>query len=201
MNIHLQWCRMARPIRKREHIEAAVVEVVADKGLRGCTIQDIAQAAGVSPGLLYRYWSDRDALAADVYRKQYTSLIARLGRESLADGDVQAQLRGLIRGFLRFAEENPIIMRFLLFSQHEFARTVPEEVGVRTFVTALLKDAHEAGVLKPISLPLALQLFLGMVLQPVMGHLYGDLPGPISNQADAIISAVERTLFTTSPEG
>jgi len=189
---------MARPIIKRDHIETAVVRVVAEKGLRGCTIQDIAQAAQVSPGLLYRYWPDRDALAADVYRKQYTSLIARLGRESAADGDVRVQLRSIIRGFLRFAEENPIVTRFLLLSQHEFARTVPEEVGVRAFITALLKDAQAAGVLKPISLPLALQLFLGIVLQPVIGHLYGDLAGPLSSHADAIIAAVEQTLFATS---
>lgn len=192
---------MARPIKKRDHIETAVVQVVADKGLRGCTIQDIAQAANVSPGLLYRYWPDRDALAADVYRKQYTSLIARMSRESAAGGDVRLQMRAIIRGFLRFADENPVVTRFLLLSQHEFARTVPEEVGVRLFITSLLEDAKAAGVLRPISLPLALQLFLGMVLQPVLGHIYGDLSGPLISHADALIAVVEQTLFIAETEG
>ena len=40
---------MARPVEKREHIERGVVEVVARKGLRGTTIQDIASEAHVSP--------------------------------------------------------------------------------------------------------------------------------------------------------
>ena len=51
---------MARPIQKRENIERGVVQVVAEKGLGATTIQDIASAVGVSPGLLYRYWKNRD---------------------------------------------------------------------------------------------------------------------------------------------
>jgi len=44
----------------KQHILDKAVEVFAAKGLANTKISDLAQAAGVSQGLLYRYFSDKD---------------------------------------------------------------------------------------------------------------------------------------------
>ena len=124
---------MARPIEKREHIEKGVVEVIARKGLRGTTIQDIALAAGVSPGLLYRYWKNRDDLAGEVYREHYQALLERLATLGIRETRFWDRLSSMIRGFLEFADGNPTVLKFLLLSQHDLQQGVPTEKGIRRF--------------------------------------------------------------------
>lgn len=191
---------MARPIQKREDIERGVIEVVARKGLRGTTIQDIADAASVSPGLLYRYWKNRDDLAADVYRQRYLALLERLGTLAAAPGTVPEKLRALIGAFLRFADDEPVLLRFLLLSQHDLADRVPESAGVHTMARNLIRAGVSEGWLREMDAELAVQLLLGLVLQPVVGATYGHLAHPVSAYADAIYSAVQRTLLVEASQ-
>ncbi|MCK4340926.1 MAG: TetR/AcrR family transcriptional regulator [Phycisphaerae bacterium] len=192
---------MARPIEKREHIERGVVEVIARKGLRGTTIQNIADAASVSPGLLYRYWKNRDELAADVYRKQYIALVGRLANVAATELDAVAQLRAVVRAFLRFADEQPVLLRFLLLSQHDLARNVPEEFGVRGLARQIVEHGMAQGKLRQMEPGLAIQLLLGIVLQPAIGAVYGHLSTPVSKHFDAVFDALQRVLIAGAKGG
>ncbi len=185
---------MARPIRKREQIERGVVEVVAHKGLRGATIQDIATAAKVSPGLLYHYWEDRDDLAAEVYRKHYFGLLAQLECLAAGQSDPLEKLRVMVRAFLQFADQQPVLLRFLLLSQHDLAGDLPEDPGVRGLVRRVLEEGTAQGRFRRIRPELALQLVLGIVLQPAVGAAYGHLHGPVGVHFDEIFGALVRAI-------
>ncbi|UGT44982.1 TetR/AcrR family transcriptional regulator [Nocardia yamanashiensis] len=50
--------------RRREAILRASATAIAERGVRGLRVSDIAQVAGVSPGLLYYHFKDRDGLLA-----------------------------------------------------------------------------------------------------------------------------------------
>ena len=191
---------MARPIQKRGDIERGVVEVVARKGLRGTTIQDIADEARVSTGLLYRYWKNRDDLAADVYQAHYLSLIEGLAALSAGERDGWTRLCLMVRGFLEFADENPTILKFLLLSQHDLQSSIPVERGIHAFAMQLIADDMESGRIRRIHPDLALQFLLGIVLQPVVGALYGDISPPMSGYYDEIVSALERVLLNGQAE-
>jgi len=191
---------MARRAEKREHIERGVVEVVARKGLCGTTIQDIADEARVSPGLLYRYWKNRDDLAGEVYRAHYQALLERLAAQAAQETDSWERLCLMIRGFLEFADENPTILKFVLLSQHDLHRTVPPEQGLRALLTGLLRDGTAGGRIRTMSTDLAVQFILGIVLQPVVGALYGDLSSPLSAHYAEIVDALERVLLNSLGE-
>ena len=186
---------MARPVEKREHIERGIVEVVARKGLRGTTIQDIASEAGVSSGLLYRYWQDRDDLAGEVYRKHYQALLEYLGALAAREKDVWSKLKVIVHGFLTYADENPTLLKFILLSQHDLHRTVPPENGVRAFLQSMIRGGMGTGRLREMNPELAAQLFLGIVLQPVVGALYGDLALPLEQHEEEIVAALARVLL------
>lgn len=187
---------MARPIEKRTNIEKGVVEVIARKGLHATTIQDIANASAVSPGLLYRYWENRDALAAEVYREHYDRLVERLLRNAIGSRPVWERVDAVIAEFFRFAEESPTILKFLLLSQHEIVPSLPPERGVRRLVGALIADGMAAREMRKIDNELAMQFFLGVVLQPVVGFIYGSLPGPLTSVLPAVLDALRRVLAT-----
>lgn len=191
---------MARPIEKREHIEKGVVEVIARKGLRGTTIQDIALAAGVSPGLLYRYWKNRDDLAAEVYREHYEALLERLASLGMRETRFWERLSLMIRGFLEVADENPTVLKFLLLSQHDLQQGIPNDKGIKLFLQGMIQAAMADGTIRRLDLDLAIQFLLGVVLQPVVGALYGDLAQPLTQHHDAILSALRR-LFSNHAVG
>lgn len=190
---------MARPIEKRAHIEKGVVEVIARKGLHATTIQDIANASSVSPGLLYRYWENRDVLAAEVYREHYDRLVERLLKNAAGSQPVWERIDAVIGEFFRFAEESPTILKFLLLSQHELVQSLPPERGVRRLVGALIADGVSSGEIRAIDPELALQFFLGVVLQPVVGFIYGSLPSPLTKSLPAVLDALRRVLATARP--
>lgn len=192
---------MARPIEKRAHIERGVVEMVAAKGLRGTTIQDIAAAARVSPGLLYRYWKSRDDLAAEVYRAHFLGLAGRLSGAAAAETDVRHKLRAMVREFLRYADENPTQLKFLLLSQHDLAGCIPREMGVH----ALLRRVIDAGIaerrFRALDPDLLVYLVLGLVMQPAIGSVYGTLPGRLSDHLESIWFAMDRMITLERPGG
>lgn len=186
---------MARPIQKRADIETAVVEVVGRKGLHATTIQDIAVAADVSPGLLYRYWKNRDEVAEEVYRRLYTELVMDLVQRGGRESDPWRQLCLVIAGFLDYADRNPVELRFLLLAQHDLGRSVSPEVGIRGHLETMLERALSSRRPRAdVPIALSVQLALGIVLQPVVGVLYGDLAGPPSQYAGQIQAALARVL-------
>jgi AcrR family transcriptional regulator len=47
---------------RRERLLDAALATFVDKGIDGATVKDITAAAGVTQGLLYHYFDDKDAL-------------------------------------------------------------------------------------------------------------------------------------------
>jgi|GEM_PF-5376502 len=187
---------MARPITKKKLIESGVVDVIARKGLRGTTIQDIASQAGVSPGLLYRYWTDRDDLAAEVYRQHFTSLLERVNVAGRPHRDLWDKLHSILDEFLIFADESPIVLKFLLLSQHDLSGSVAATGGIRTFLRSIFAEGIAQGVVREADPDLALQVALGIAVQPVVGVVYGHLAGPARPYSDKIFAALMRALAT-----
>lgn len=185
---------MARPIQKRKNIERGVVEVVAEKGLGATTIQDIAAAAGVSPGLLYRYWKNRDDLASEVYQQHWYALLERMARPAAAESDVLSKVREMARAFLEFADEEPVLLKFLLLSQHELNSRIPADKRVHALLIRLVREGMAQGRLRESNPELAVQFLLGIVVQTAIGAIYGNVSRPVIQHLPALMDAVERIL-------
>ncbi|TWT44665.1 HTH-type transcriptional repressor Bm3R1 [Phycisphaerae bacterium RAS1] len=185
---------MARPIEKRAFIERGVVAVVAERGLHAVTIQDIARASGVSAGLLYRYWKTRDALAADVYRRHHAALLEQLSNSVAGEPDAWRQLLAAVRAFLAFAAASPVELKFLLLSQHDLGPQLPRGRSVHDWLRGRVDAALRQGRLRRMDADLACQLFMGAVLQPVVGIIYGRLRGPATRLTTDVLAALERLL-------
>lgn len=92
----------------REALIRSALLLIADKGPAGFTIADAARQAGVSPGAPYRHFRDRDALMADVARRGFEELEARLA--AAWGGGAPHPLAAFERigmAYLAFAREKP----------------------------------------------------------------------------------------------
>ena len=55
---------------RRERLLDAALQVFAEKGTDGASVKDIAEAAGVTQGLLYHYFEGKDALVETLLRER-----------------------------------------------------------------------------------------------------------------------------------
>lgn len=91
---------------KREVILEAALEVFSTNGFRGSTIDQIAEAAGMSkPNLLY-YFRRKDDIHTTLMQRVLDTWLAPL-REMDATGDPLSELRSYIRRKLEMARDYP----------------------------------------------------------------------------------------------
>lgn len=91
---------------KREVILDAALEVFSTHGFRGATIDQIAEAAGMSkPNLLY-YYRSKEEIHRTLLHRLLEMWLAPL-KELAADGDPVKELRGYIRRKMEMARDFP----------------------------------------------------------------------------------------------
>jgi TetR/AcrR family transcriptional regulator len=91
---------------KREIILDAALDIFSTQGFRGSTIDQIAEAAGMSkPNLLY-YYRGKEEIYATLLHRQLDAWLAPL-MEMAADGDPVKELRNYIRRKIEMARDFP----------------------------------------------------------------------------------------------
>ena len=90
---------------RREAIVQATIRCLARDGYSGLRMKEVARAAGVSQGILHYYFEGKRAILLAALHKVLDDLNRRL-RPVLAAPDARAQLAGVIRSFLAFADED-----------------------------------------------------------------------------------------------
>ncbi|WP_202968847.1 MULTISPECIES: TetR/AcrR family transcriptional regulator [unclassified Pseudonocardia] len=75
--------RQERSRRMVERIVEAGREVLVARGYDGASTNRIAEAAGISPGSLYQYFPDKDAVLAEVLDRYLDGMEARVSRAFL----------------------------------------------------------------------------------------------------------------------
>ena len=87
--------RQARGERRMAELLEAAGQVFADAGYSATTTNAIAARAGVSPGTLYQYFSNKDAIA-DALAEYYTDRLREVIDAVLADGVTGLPLDALL---------------------------------------------------------------------------------------------------------
>jgi AcrR family transcriptional regulator len=108
------------------------MQLFVEKGVAETTVRDIAQAVGLSEGALYRHFTGKDELVWQLFERKYTEFAGRLGTLAAAESSTREKVAAMIRGFCQAHDENPILFRFLVFTQHgqlgRLAETTPTPV-------------------------------------------------------------------------
>lgn len=86
-----------RAAAQRERILAAARECFIDKGFHGASMASIADTAGMSPGLMYRYFASKNDIVLEIIRRQLES--ARLHIRQMRGADE------VTAGLIRFLEQ------------------------------------------------------------------------------------------------
>lgn len=193
--------RDGRPTRER--ISTAALQLFAEKGFDGTSVRDIARAAGIAEGALYRHFPSKEALARSLFLDGYARLAADIGDLCAAVPGFSGRVAALVGHFCRLFDEEPTLFGFLLLNQHDHLRFVDRHDDAANVVAALERvfvEAVASGDIPPQDPALATALALGTVVQPAVFHLYGRLDGKLAAQAEAITTAVLRVVGRVAAE-
>ena len=104
---------MRGAIGARERIERAAVELFAAKGVDGVSIAEIAAAARVSQGALYRHYAGKDELAWSLFSTAYLRTGAELRAIATREAGSHARINGMVGHFCTLYDQDPALFRFI----------------------------------------------------------------------------------------
>lgn len=94
------------PGTRRALLIEAAAEVFRGRDPRDVSIEEVAEAAGVSRSLVYAYFGDRGGLVAAVYLHNLEDLDASISKSLDAGLPDEVRLRRIVRRYLVFARDN-----------------------------------------------------------------------------------------------
>ena len=154
---------------RRERILDAAAQVFADRGYEPATLDEIAEAAGISKPVIYDHFSSKKDLHISLIESHGEALIAFMAeRVGQSQGPAEALASGL-GALLEFVERDPYAWRLLF---QEPSATDPEIVEAhranQTNTTAALTafaaaQPFEANADDPVEREVALELIAQMI--------------------------------------
>jgi AcrR family transcriptional regulator len=174
----------------RAKVEQAAIVLFAASGVDGVSIGDIAAAAGVSQGALYRHYPSKEELAWTLFSTAYLRTGAELAEIGTRYGDFAARLAAMVEHFCVLYDRDAALFRFMLIAQHGFLpRIRPEELTPVDAIADIVGDAVRAGEIAPLDPLAAAAAIMGIVLQTAIFHVYARLRGPLSARVTSLTRA------------
>jgi AcrR family transcriptional regulator len=165
--------------QRREELLSAAEEVFGRRGYHGASLEEIAQAAGVSKALIYEHFDSKRDLHGALLERHVGAIFARLQANAEAGTAGEERLRGGIDAFLRFVEEHRDAWRFLFrdAADPEVADRVAAVQAQAVGVIAALIEADPEGPTDPLHVQIHAQLLSGAVQSLASWwHEHQDVP-------------------------
>jgi AcrR family transcriptional regulator len=171
--------RQEQAQRRREQFIDAALAVFAARGVDGTSIKDIAKAASVTPGLLYHYFSSKEALVAAVLTERGFTLQLRTLLSERADEPVSVVLPELVRAFDRTLAANADLVSVFFSASHASAAAggaLQEFVATgQSLLESYLRSRAAAGEIDPEFVGVAARTLFAAV---AIGHKTGQRVEP-----------------------
>jgi AcrR family transcriptional regulator len=181
--------------KTRERIETTALRLFVEKGVAGTTIRDIALAADVSEGALYRHYAGKDELVWVLFAQHYGAFAATLDVLQGAAKGLRAKLDAMVAGFCQLFDSDRTLFRFLLLVQHgQVEKITPAMANPVEIVRTAIAAALQRREIPPIDPDLATAIVMGIVLQTATFQIYGRLQGTMTGRAATLSAACWRAL-------
>ncbi len=179
----------------RDLIARTALTLFVEKGIDGTTIRDIAGAAGIAEGTLYRHYPGKDALAWDLFSSNYTAFALELDRIQAGQATLRAKLDAMVRQFCTFFDDDPVLFSYLLLAQHgQLQKVTPEMANPVEVVREVLAAGMDRGEIPAGDPDVAAAMVLGIVLQVATFKIYQRLTQSLTSLADTLVAATWRVV-------
>ncbi len=150
----------------RTRILRGALKLFATKGYDGTTTKDLAQAAHVAEGTLFRYFSNKKAILVEVATAGWIDILTDLLTELSEMGSYKAISQVMRRRMFHLRENKNLFQVCFVEAQfhpelreHIQSEIIEKMTGV---AEAFFQTAMDKGIYRPINPKIVAQVFLGM---------------------------------------
>ena len=103
-----------KPEVRREKLVEAATQVFAERGFEGARVEQIADAADVSPGLLYRHFEGKQELYTEILQLANRELMSHLAQAAAPGLPTIDRVRSGLDAFFSFVEDHRQLWQMLM---------------------------------------------------------------------------------------
>lgn len=150
----------------RSRILSSALRLFAAKGYDGTTTKDLASAAKVAEGTLFRHFPNKKAILIEVATAGWVEILTDLLTELSEMANYQAVAEVMRRRMLRMRENNDMLK--VCFMEVQFHRELRDRIQTEVIVKmtdvaeAFFQTAMDKGIYRPMNPKIVAQVFLGM---------------------------------------
>jgi AcrR family transcriptional regulator len=176
-------------------IDEIALRLFVEKGVTETTVRDIAAAAGIAEGTLYRHYASKSELAWELFSQNFVNLALRLDRLQQGHRTLRGKMEAMISQFCAFFDEDPVLFSYLLLTQHgQLKRVTPEMPHPVTLLREVIAGGMDRGEIPPGDRGVAAAMVLGLVLQVAVFKIYGTIDRSLGSLAPTLVDAAWRVL-------
>ncbi|MBX3161174.1 MAG: TetR/AcrR family transcriptional regulator [Deltaproteobacteria bacterium] len=177
----------------REQVRAAILdaaeELIADRGLEGTALAQIAAKAGVAVGTLYNYFDDRDAMVRALFATRRATFRPQLLAVIAAGKGLrfEARLRRFMRELFEVFEANRRYIKVAFAAEHlKQQQGAPQDL--RLAIEEIVAAGVAEGVIAKASAQLLATMLRGAIRAVVVQRI--EAGGAFPDDADGVVSLV-----------
>ncbi len=184
----------------KQRIDAAALQLFAERGADATPMPMIAECAGVAVGSLYRYYANKDELVARLYAENYVRLAEELKQVASHADTTRGKIAAMVRFICRFFDRKWDLARFLLLEQHLRLKSYSGAANPVDIVHDVLAEGIRRGEIRQLDSMIATALVMGPVIQAATFRTYGRITGPLSDAADELGQGVWAAIANSETE-
>lgn len=179
---------------KKNEIVTATVHLMARQGVNRTSIRQIATAAGVTEGALYRHFKGKDDLCQQAYFTIVADMASAKEKIAASSAPIAEKLREWVRVSYAYYDQFPDAFSYVFFTEHAFPDSWREITSRQSRIfTRILAQLHPT----PAQPELALSHFTGVLLNVPRLINEGALPRPALQYTDEVAQAIYRVFDLT----
>ena len=166
----------------KARLERAALTLFVARGVAETTTKEIAMAASVAEGTIYRYFPSKEQLALDLFLRHHQGLAEALAEAQRPAKGLRAKIEAIVRCYSEWADRDWTLFAYHLLNQHSFLIQVPDGMANPvTVVRDVISQAMKAGEIPKRNVDLAAASAIGVVMQAATYKVYGRFTGDLSD--------------------
>ena len=181
----------------KARVERAALTLFVARGVTETTTREIAMAASIAEGTIYRYFPSKEKLALDLFLRHHRALAEALVEAHRPAKGLRAKIDSIVACYCDWADRDWTLFAYHLLTQHTFLAMVPDETpNPVNVVRDVIAQAMRAGDIPRRNADLAAAAAIGVVMQPATYKVYGRFTGPLSAHVRFFADAAWAVLAT-----
>lgn len=136
----------------RQAILTASTELFLKHGYHNFSLRQVAEQIGYSPGTIYLYFEDKDAVLFTIMAEGVTRF-AQMLSEAAAAPDPRQRLTRIGEAYIRFGVQNPAHYQLMFLQRPDYLARSPQDtpqpmLEIFDLWRKVVEDAMQAGVLR-----------------------------------------------------